>query len=239
MKRFFGFAALAAIGVGMVVAPHALARGGNAPERDSWQKTFNVKAGDLVPSGRNPFFVLEPGYRLRLEGREGGEQIVVVITVLADTEVVDGTTTRVVEERESKDGNIVEVSRNFFAISKATNDVYYFGEDVNMYRGGSIVGHEGSWRSGVDGAKFGLAMPGKPAVGMKHYMEMAPGAMDRAEVVSVTEQVRTSAGVFRNCLKVRETSAVERGDVGYKLYAPGVGLVVDDSVRLKEAGFAK
>jgi Concanavalin A-like lectin/glucanases superfamily len=50
------------------------------------------------------------------------------ITVLNETKMVDGVETRVVEERETKGGKLKEVSRNYFAISKRTNDVFYFGE---------------------------------------------------------------------------------------------------------------
>src|SRR5512133_2706811 len=89
----------------------------------SWTDRFGVESGELTSTGRNPYFVLEPGYRLTL--RDGDEQL--VITVLDETKVIDGVETRVVEERESKKGAVVEVSRNYYAISKRTNSVYYFG----------------------------------------------------------------------------------------------------------------
>ena len=67
-----------------------------------------------------------------------------------------------VEERETKDGKLVEVSRNYFAISKRTNSVYYFGEDVDEYKDGKVARHGGSWLAGTGGARFGLLMPGQP-----------------------------------------------------------------------------
>src|ERR1041385_3271125 len=103
------------------------------------------------------------GHRRVLQ--DGDEQL--VITVLPDTSVIDGVETRVVEERESKAGALVEVSRNFFAISKRTGNVYYFGEEVDMYAGGKIKSHEGSWQSGVNGARFGLMMPAIPLIGAR------------------------------------------------------------------------
>ena len=76
----------------------------------------------------------------------------------------------------------VEISRNYFAISKRTNDVYYFGEDVDIYKASKVSSHEGAWLAGVKGARFGLAMPGVPTLKAKYYQELAPGvAMDRAE----------------------------------------------------------
>src|SRR5437867_3842410 len=82
---------------------------------------------------------------------------------------VAGVQTRVVEERETVNGQLVELSRNYFATSKSTGDVYYFGEDVDTYRDGKLTGHGGSWRAGLDGAKFGLMMPAKPQVGQRFY----------------------------------------------------------------------
>jgi hypothetical protein len=70
-------------------------------------------------------------------------------------------------------------------------------------------------------------MPGKPAVGDRYYQEFAPRvAMDRAEIVSLNEVVKVPAGSFSNCLRVRESSAIESGSEE-KWYAPGVGLLKD------------
>jgi hypothetical protein len=125
------------------------------------------------------------------------------------------------------------VSRNYFAIDNKTNDVYYFGESVDIYRDGWVVNHEGAWLAGVGGTRFGLMIAAKPVVGMRHYQEVAAGkAMDRAEVVSVTETVTTPAGAYRNCVKVEETTPLEPGAKEYKYYAPGVGLVRDGTLTL-------
>jgi hypothetical protein len=201
-----------------------------------WTEQFGVETGELVSSGRNPHFVLEPGYRLVLE--DGAERL--VITVLNETRVVDGVETRVVEERETKNGALVEVSRNFFAISRRTNSVFYFGEDVDMYENGKIASHEGAWRSGVGGARYGLMMPGLPLVGARYYQEIAPRvAMDRAEVVGLAGKLTTGGGAFTNVVRIEETTPLERGTREYKLYAPGVGLVQDGSLKLVQYGPAK
>lgn len=97
-----------------------------------WQKEFDISACTMASTGSNQYFILEPGFQLVLEG--GTE--VLIITVLDETVEVDGIQTRVVEERESKDGKLIEVSRNFFAICEQTKDVFYFGEEVDMYLGG-------------------------------------------------------------------------------------------------------
>jgi hypothetical protein len=199
----------------------------------SWTDRFSVVPGSLVSAGRSPYFILEPGYQLVLE--EGAERL--TITVLPETKTVDGVETRVVEERETKAGKLVEISRNFLAIDRATGDVYYFGEEVDFYKDGKVTSHEGAWLSGAGGARFGLAVPGKPAPGQRYYQEVAPKvAMDRAEIVSLAETVRTKAGEFRSCLKVEETTPLEPGVKEYKYYAPGIGLVQDGSLKLVRHG---
>jgi hypothetical protein len=91
---------------------------------------------------------------------------------------------------------------------------------------------EGSWLSGVNGARFGLMMPGKPKVGDRYYQELAPKvALDRAEVVSLTEKVKVPAGTYEDCLKTKESSGLEKG-VEEKLFAPGVGPLKDGGFKL-------
>jgi hypothetical protein len=115
--------------------------------------------------------------------------------------------------------------------------VYYFGEDVDEYKDGKVVGHPGSWLSGVKGARFGLMMPGLPLVKARYYQELAPGAaMDRAEILSVSETVKTPAGVFKNCLKTLETTPLEPDTREHKLYAPGIGLIQDGALQLVRYG---
>ena len=199
---------------------------------------FTVDAAEWSSTGSNPWFVLEPGYVLELEGTDEGKPARLVVTVLAETKTVDGVETRVVEERETVGGELEEVSRNYFAISKRTNSVYYFGEDVDEYDDGKVKGHPGSWLSGKDGAKFGLFMPGDALLGARYFQEVAPGtAMDRAEVLSVTESMETPAAKFENCLRTEETSPLEKG-VEHKTYARGVGLIQDGSLRLAKYGRA-
>lgn len=57
-------------------------------------------------------------------------------TVLNETKMVDGVETRVIEDRETKNGQLIELPRDYYAIDSAKNDVYYFGEDVDVYKNG-------------------------------------------------------------------------------------------------------
>ena len=236
--------------VASVVTAAALIAGAcGAPESDfgtdpSWEQEFGISECELAPTGRNQYFILEPGFQLVLEG--GNEKV--AITVLDDTKTVSGVldetnnatkvTTRVVEEREWKDGEIVEVSRNFFAICPTTNDVFYFGEEVDDYKDGEVTSHGGAWLAGENGAKAGLIMPGNPTVGMKYYQEIALDvALDRAEIVSLDETLETPAGSFSNCLKTQEGTALSPNEKEFKTYAPGIGLSQEESLLLVEYGF--
>jgi hypothetical protein len=216
-------------------AAAALAAGtaADAQREQPWMESFAVDLKELTTEGENPYFILKPGYRLTLEGRESGKTARLAITVLQETMQVGGVETRVVEERETIGGVLVEVSRNYFAIHPRTRDVYYFGEEVDMYKYGKLDSHEGAWRHGSNGARFGLAMPGTPAIGMRYYQEYAPRvALDRAAVVSLTERATTPAGTFDQCVKVKETTPLEPLVTEYKVYAAGVGLVEDGALKL-------
>ena len=189
----------------------------------TWRDSFNVDLKNLSSAGRNKYWILEPGYQLVLEGKDKKTQL--TVTVLDETKIIEGIETRVVEEKETSDGKVKEASKNYFAMDKTTNDLYYFGEDVG-----------GAWLHGKDGARFGLMMPGNPKVGDKFYQEIAPKvAMDRARIASLTETITTPAGKFEGCMKSEEGSALESGKA-YKYYAPGVGLVQEGDLKLVKFG---
>jgi hypothetical protein len=229
----------------LILLPAALLSAGfavpaQAPSNAGWTDTFAVDKEDFVSTGSNTYFRLEPGYQLKLEGREGPSRVMLLVTVLDETKFVDAVETRIVEERESKNGMLAEVSRNYLAFNTADRGVYYFGEEVDIYKDGKVVDHEGAWESGKNGARFGLMIPGQVISGARYYQEIAPGvAMDRAEIVSVDASLKTPAGEFHGCLKTRETSPLEKGAKESKVYAPGVGLIKDSSLLLVEYGFPK
>lgn len=192
----------------------------------------------FTSGGESLYFPLWPGYALLLEGEEEDEgetiEISVLVSVLTDTEFVDGVETRVVEERETEDGELVEVSRNFFALCRETGDLWYFGEDVQDIEDGEVVGSEGAWRAGVDGAEPGILMMGQPLVGARFFTEMAPGvAEDRTEILAVDETAEVTLGTFAEVVRALDTDVLEPEDEGdVKLYARGIGLIRDEDAEL-------
>lgn len=209
------------------------------PAFPEFQDTFPNFRHGLQPRGVNDYYIpLVPGYELLLAGEDDGETDTLLITVLCETRVVAGVRCAIVREMEWTDGDLVEISWNYFAISRKHAGIFYFGEHVDIYEDGEVVSHDGAWLAGRNGNKPGLIMPGQPIVGSRYYQEIAPGiALDRAEHLSVTEPLVTPGGSFTNCLFVEESTGLEPGHFSYKYYAPGIGLVKDGHVELVDHGF--
>src|SRR5689334_2062362 len=84
-------------------------------EEPEFTSDFRLEDCRFKARGTNPYFILQPGYQLVLEGEEDGELVHLEITVLRKTETISvpeigDVKTRVVEERESADGTPVETS---------------------------------------------------------------------------------------------------------------------------------
>jgi hypothetical protein len=52
------------------------------------------------------------------------------------------------------------------------------------------------------------------------------------EIVSLSERSTTPAGVFERCLRMRETTPLERFARDTKVYAAGIGIVEDGPLKL-------
>jgi hypothetical protein len=195
-----------------------------------WRETFSVNKAALASKGDNSYLPVQPGKVLKLA--HGKDRL--TISILSSTRTVGGISAGVLEEREEKNGELIEVSHNYLATDPSSGDVYYLGEDVDNYKHGKIINHDSAWLAGEKGARFGLMMPGKPKQGDRFYQEIAPKvALDRVEIVSVDETVKTPAGVFEHCVYLRETTPLE-SDVSHKYYAPGIGMIKDDEFELAE-----
>jgi hypothetical protein len=216
-------------------------------EEEAFTTEFRFQDCRFKARGANPYFILKPGHQLVFEAEEDGETARLEITVLHEIERIHVpglgfVKTRVVEERESVDDELVEVSRNFFALCrgpKGTNDAVYFGEDVDIYNDDGTITHEGEWRAGrPDGkglAEPGIIMPGTYLLGSRYFQELADKiALDRAEHVAMGLKVTTKAGTFHDCVRIVETSPLEPGSESEKVYCRGIGLVMDNDAQLIE-----
>ena len=116
----------------------------------------------FVPYGGSDYFKLDPGRKTYFSNRacvaagRCDEREELTITVTKDLKKVlfdiDGERrvawTRVIVENEKADGELKEISRNYFATCLPARDVYYFGEDVDIYEDGKVVSHDGAWLAG-------------------------------------------------------------------------------------------
>ncbi len=214
----------------------------------AYTQEFRLQDCTFSDRGQNPFFIIDPGYHQTFMDEEGG---MLEVTVLNETRMIaipiNGVSTtvkaRVVEERESENGLLTEISRNYYARCKQTNSIFYFGEDVDIYNadGTQVVSHEGAWLAGQpvgengDVAMPGLIMPGIFLVGSRYFQELAaPVAMDRSEHIAEGVTVTTPAGTFSGCVQTLDTNPLEtptkKGD--NKIYCPGIGLTVDETLQL-------
>lgn len=178
----------------------------------------------------NAYFPMHVGRQWVLEGEEDDVAVRLRITVLDETEIVAGVTTRVIEEAEWQDDELTEVSRNFF-VEAGDGTACYYGEDVDIYENGQIVSHEGAWRADEPGNAPGIFMPAAPRPGMRFQQEVAPGvAQDEVKIVGVGP-VEVPAGAFAVAIRFREFNPLD-GEKDYKVYAAGVGTAVDGPLEL-------
>lgn len=231
-----------------VVLSLAFASGYAIAEDDEFTQKFPLSSCLFLSVGGNSYFPLTPGRQTYFSNSacvaagKCDELNELWITMERDIRRITLPTsrgsrlvhTRVMEERETEDGELVEVSRNFVADCWPSHDVYYFGEEVDIYEDGKIVDHEGAWLAGKHGALPGILMPEDGfMLGSRYFQERAPDvAMDRAEHVRAGFSMQVPAGKFDNCVEVEETTPLEPGDVSTKVYCRGVGLVRDDDLEL-------
>lgn len=173
----------------------------------------------------NPFMPMIPGSAYIYRGSDEGDSVRIRTKITHDTKTVMGVDTTVVRDREFVNGELIEDTLDYYAQDVAGN-VWYFGEDSQQIENGQVVGTEGSWLAGENGAEPGIIMKANPAVGDSYDQEVAPGtAEDHAEVLSLDRTVSAPFGTFGNCLKTAETTPLEPDALEYKYYAPGIGQI--------------
>jgi hypothetical protein len=188
-------------------------------------------AGAFTITSTNPFFPMDVGLQSILTGESDGEPAVLQITVLNQTRVISGVTTRIIEEREDHGGELAEVSWNYFA-QAPSGDICYFGEDVDIYEEGGIS-HEGTWCADDPGNQAGIFMPADPRPGTRFEIEVAPGvAEDEGKIVGIGP-IEVPFGKFSNPLRIREFNPLD-GDKDFKIHAAGVGIIVDGETVLAD-----
>ncbi|MGH3345947.1 MAG: hypothetical protein ACRDO4_03110 [Nocardioides sp.] len=182
----------------------------------------------FTADSQHRLFPLEPGRRwvYRETDVEGGVARVVVTVTPRTHTVAAGIEARVVRDTVYEDGQVVEDTLDWYARDPDGN-VWYLGEDTAEFEDGRITTREGSFEAGVDGALAGVIMPAEPQPGAAYRQEWYAGhAEDNGEVLATGQQAQVAAGHYDDALLTADTSALEPKVLEYKLYAPGVGLVL-------------
>jgi len=193
----------------------------------------------FASTGWNPFFILQPGYQIRMESDEEVD----VMTVTDKTKTIDGVEVRVVLDlgyaKEGKKLVLQEKTQDYYAVCRPNNSVFYFGEDTDVFEDGEVVEHTG-WHAGQHGARPGIILPGTVLVGGKYYEEVAPQdeALDKAKITSVKRGCEAGDFSFpkRICVTTDNTSDCEAG-TEKKAYVAGIGPVIDEDLEIVSFGF--
>jgi len=191
-----------------------------------------LDASTFTPNVDNEWFPLPVGMTWLYSGTKDGRAAVDVVTASERTRVVDGVTTRVVEDRLLLDGVLRERTSDYYAQDECGN-VWYFGEDTaEIDRLGRVVDRSGSFHAGVDGAQPGLFMQATPEVDRRFRQEWYRGqAEDAFRAVDTSTKITVPTGTYAHALLTEERSALEPGIVDHKYYAPGVGELIERAVR--------
>ena len=132
----------------------------------------------------------------------------------------------VIQDDAFEDGKLIERTLDYFAQAD-DGTVHYLGEHVNNIRHGRVVNHHGSWLYGRDTDVLGVAMPPNPKLGDQWHLEDVPGITTESDRVEETGmRARAGGKLYTNVIRTQEFTQPE-GEVEYKLYAPGVGVITE------------
>ncbi|PYT38010.1 MAG: hypothetical protein DMF52_00800 [Acidobacteria bacterium] len=178
----------------------------------------------------NPYFPLPIGRTLVYEGIKDGQSQVDTVTVTDQTKVIEGITARMVSDVSTHDGTLLEKTFDWYAQDKQGN-VWYLGEDTTAYLASGKTDTSGSWQAGVHDAEPGIIMEANPQIPDAYRQEFLVGeAEDTAWVVERGGTVTVPYGKLRNTLTTLEATRIEPGLYDQKNYAPGIGIVLEQSL---------
>lgn len=218
-KIFFGVIVLL-----LVVGAVTLFAVDNTKRNGAAEYNPQINPADFTTEITNKYFALPVGKKLTYETTEQGRVTErIEIEILPDTRNIEGVETVVYLDKEYKDGQLVEETRDYLAQHK-NGDVWYFGEDVDNYSNAILLNHSGSFLHGKDGAKAGIWMKAEQRVGDSYRQESYVGhAEDMRDTVATGETVSTKSGTYTDCVKVYDWTPLEKSSREYKFHCPQIG----------------
>ena len=172
------------------------------------------------------------GRTLVFTGVKDGRSALNIFTTTPRTKVIDGVTTRVVEDRLYLNNVLEERTSDYYAQDRCGN-VWYFGEDTaTLDARGQVVSTDGSFHAGVNGAEPGVFMQAQPTLGRQFRQEWSKGqAEDTFKAIGLDAAITVPYGAFQHALRTAETTALEPGVLDNKLYVKGIGEVVETAIK--------
>jgi len=185
---------------------------------------------DFVSVIDNPYFPLPVGRTLVYEGTKDGQTQVDTVIVTNQTKVIEGITATVVSDVSTHGSTVLEKTFDYYA-QDGQGNVWYLGEDTTAFLAHGKTDTSGSWLAGVHGAEPGLIMEANPQIPDAYRQELLVGeAEDTAWVVELGATVTVPYGRFRNTLTTLEATRIESGAYDQKIYASGIGIVLEKSL---------
>jgi hypothetical protein len=153
------------------------------------------------------------------------------VHVTGRTRVIEGITATTVTDVSTHRGRVLERTTDWYAQDKR-GTVWYLGERTAAFPGHGKVDRSGSWLAGRHDAEPGIIMTAHPRVPQAYRQEYLKGAAeDTAWTVIRGGTLASRAGTFRHILVSLEFTRLEPVVIDQKIYAPGIGIVLERAVR--------
>jgi hypothetical protein len=187
---------------------------------------------DFVSGISNLYFPHTAGQVMNYTVSEGENSSTLSVTSTVNSKMIMGVLCLGVHER-GRGITAVEKTEDtwrWYAQDRDGN-VWYFARETKKYDY-AVVTEDWSWQAGLNGAKPGKVMVGRPqdTVNKEYQLDFVPGvSLDKAMVLGVNETVTVPFGTFSGCVKIKVFSDLDPGKVEFMYFAPGTGLVLSES----------
>jgi len=187
---------------------------------------------DFSTQINNRYFPLPVGWTWIYRGIKDGKPQIDRVTVRSKTKrAAEGITGRVVTDvSRTSQGKLLEKTTDLYAQDKQ-GDVWYLGEQTAAYLPGGQIDRSGSWQAGVKDGEPGIIMLANPQIPDAYRQEYQKSdAEDTAWIVNRGTSASVPYGTLHNVLTTLEFARIEPKVVDQKVYAPGVGIVLETAI---------
>jgi hypothetical protein len=215
-----------------LLAALPLAGCGSSSSSSSPSSSGSTSRAKFVRTIDNPWFPLKPGSTWRYRGEKDGKTTTELMTATNRTKRIQAADATVVTDRLYSHGHVIEDTLDYYAQDSRGN-VWYMGEATReLDAHGKTTSTEGSWQTGVNGAKPGIFMPPAPAVGQSFRQEYLKGqAEDHFAVAALGVPVKVPGARSSDAMRTREWTPLEPGVIDHKLYVRGIGTALEQTVK--------